>query len=316
MASASASSCTASEQQWPTVTGPSNPVSITHSATSRRLAEEGSPVSSTCRSTAIPRVAAVSRRPASRGRSSGCGMTMQPSAPSEAATSSTIAPKARFVPEHVHAAEVHRLELDPPRPGGPKLPENSEGDRVLRRKGVEVGTDSPRAVREGGAKRELHPASHVGCGPPCRAVGGDRLPGGVGGAVRIGGPRPDLALVEMGVQVDEGGKDHRAPHVQAFSGVPPDDLPSLDGEIEGREAPRCADEAGRCGEIRERETRNVGEGHEIRRPAHRVALSSRYRSGEAALRPTRPVRSRPTSRKPARRPMGSRLVRFVPETGL
>ena len=181
--------------------------------------------------------------------------------------------EGRLVPEHVDAAEVHRLEVDPPRPLGPQLPEDAEGDRVLGGKGVEVGADRPRAVREGGAKRELHPAADVRRGPSGGAVGGDREAGGVGGAVRIGRPGPDLALVKMGVEVDEGGKDHRAPHVHALA-CPRRDASALDGEIDRRQAPRSADEAGRCGQVRERQARHVGKGHEVSRVAHLVALSS------------------------------------------
>ena len=195
-------------------------------------------------------------------------------------------PEGRLVPEHVDAAKVHRLEVDPPRPGGPQLPEDAEGDRVLGRKGVEVGADRPRAVGEGRAERELHPAANVRCGPAGRAVGGDREPRGVGGAVRIGGARPDLALVEMGVQVHERGEDHRALHLHALARPSRDDPSSLDGEIEGREAPRRPDEAGRRGQVRERETRHVREGHEVRRPAHLLALLSTAAESESMCRRT------------------------------
>ena len=50
--------------------------------------------------------------------------------------------------------------------------------------------------------------------------------------------------------------------------------------------PRRPDEAGRCGEIRERETRHVGEGHEVRRPAHLLALLSTAAESESMCRGT------------------------------
>ena len=218
-------------------------------------------------------------------------------------------PERRLVPEHVDAAEVHRLELDPPRPGGSQLPEDAEGDRVLGRKGVEVGADRARAVGEGGAKRELHPAAHVRGGPAGGAVGGDRQPGGVGGPVWIGGAGPDLALVEMGVQVDEGGKDHRAPHVHALARRPGDDPSSLDGEVEGREAPRSANEAGGRSQVREREPRHVGEAHEVRRMAHLVKLPFRLQPRTSLCTEVQIRQApQPRPRVPPRSPFGLRQV--------
>ena len=275
VASASASSWTASEQQWPTVTGPSNPVSmhaLGHVAEARGAWIAGLVHVQVHRHSALGGRLEQADEPGTKLR------MRHDDAAERAVRCGDLPhdrPERRLVPEHVDAAEVHRLELDPPRPGRPQLPEDAEGDRVLGRKGVEVGADRPRAVREGGAKRELHSPAHVRGGPAGGAIGGDRQPGGVGGAVRIGGAGPDLALVEVGVQVDEGGKDHRAPHVHAFARRPGDDPSSLDGEVEGREAPRSANEAGGRSQVREREPRHVGEAHEVRRMAHLVKLPFR-----------------------------------------
>ncbi|WP_259955487.1 hypothetical protein [Sulfitobacter mediterraneus] len=79
-----------------------------------------------------------------------------------------------------------------------------------------MGADGPSAVGIGTAQRKIHAAAQIlrrPVGLPIRLNGGN---GPVKTAVRIGGTRPDMPLVEMGVHVDERGKSHRAAHINRF----------------------------------------------------------------------------------------------------
>ena len=106
------------------------------------------------------------------------------------------------------------LEVDPPGPGVAHLGEERPRDPVLRGGGIEMGADQRRAVGEGRAKREIHAAADVGGGPVGGTVGGDRTERAHEGAVGIGAARPDVALVEMGVHVDEGRPDHAGVEIE------------------------------------------------------------------------------------------------------
>jgi antitoxin CcdA len=106
--------------------------------------------------------------------------------------------------------EAHRLQLDPPGPALAQLGEHRPGDLGLRRDRIEMGADRHRAVRMSAAQGELHPCLDIlrrPVGPPVTLHGLECLPEA---AVRVGGARPDVALVEMGVHVDEAGQDQPA----------------------------------------------------------------------------------------------------------
>ena len=156
-------------------------------------------------------------------------------------------PEGHLVPEHVDAAKVHRLEVDPAPPRRPAAPGRRRrrscagGERS--RGGVRIAR-VPYAKAERSAnsiRRRTSAADHRAVRSAATARRAES-----GGAVRIGGAGPDLALVEMGVQINEGGKDHRPLHVHPLAHRSGDDPSSLDGEVEGREATRRPDEAGGC----------------------------------------------------------------------
>ena len=109
--------------------------------------------------------------------------------------------------------EAGGLQRDPPLPFGADLAEHRPADVVLRRDRVEMGADRRGAVGIGGAQREAHPGAHVGGGPVRGPVGGDGVERAHEGAVGVRRPAPDMALVEMGVHVGEGGQQDRAAHV-------------------------------------------------------------------------------------------------------
>ncbi len=67
-----------------------------------------------------------------------------------------------------------------------------------------MGPDRLGAVRVGAAQRELHALRDVQRIPACGAILADGIERAHEGAVGIGLARPDMALVDMGVAVDEG----------------------------------------------------------------------------------------------------------------
>ena len=83
------------------------------------------------------------------------------------------------------------------------LGEHRPGDRRLLAERVEMGADRAAAVGVSAAQREIHAGAHVVGVPVCLAVGRHRHAGARMGAVRIGVARPDMALVDVGVAVDE-----------------------------------------------------------------------------------------------------------------
>ena len=85
---------------------------------------------------------------------------------------------------------------------------------MLRRDGIEVGPDGSRAVRVGAAQREVHAPLDVLRLPQGLPVGGDAQQGAHPGAVRVRPTRPDMALVDVGVDVDEGRQSETAAHVE------------------------------------------------------------------------------------------------------
>ena len=70
-------------------------------------------------------------------------------------------------------------------------------------------------MRIGAAQREIEAAFDIGGGPVALAIGADREQRTEPGAIGVLFPRPDMALVEMGVDVDEGGKDEPGVEIMA-----------------------------------------------------------------------------------------------------
>jgi hypothetical protein len=99
-------------------------------------------------------------------------------------------------------------------------------------------------VDERAAQPELEPRLDVGGGPVGRPVGDVGLDGALEGAVRVLCARPDVALVQMGVEVDEAGPDLPALQRDAGAalrrGAEGGDGPSLSGSTGGAAASRLA----------------------------------------------------------------------------
>ena len=78
---------------------------------------------------------------------------------------------------------------------------------MLGRPAVEMRADRDGAVGEGAAQPEVEAGAHVLGRPVGLAVGARRLERGVKSAVGIGGARPDVPFVQVGVQVDQARPD-------------------------------------------------------------------------------------------------------------
>ena len=91
-----------------------------------------------------------------------------------------------------------------PSPACPHFLEHGPGDLLLRRHRIEMGPDRLGAVRVGAAQRELHALGDIQRVPACGAILADGIERAHEGAVGIALARPDMALVDMGVAVDEG----------------------------------------------------------------------------------------------------------------
>jgi hypothetical protein len=188
VSSARASSCAESEQQWPTTTRPSKPVSILSSAMSRRVSTLASIVSSTWKSASSPRAAAWAKKPlhpvAQVGH--GVGHHAQNAA---LGLGHEIGGVAEVAVSSVHLSQPIRhtaCKVDPVGPVRLKLPEDGPGDVVLRRDAVEMRADRAGAVGIGRAQRERHARAQV-LGAPAAALSARtvvsapmKLPSGLG----------------------------------------------------------------------------------------------------------------------------------------
>ena len=148
--------------------------------------------------------------------------------------------RAEIIGEEVDAGEAGALKLDPAGPALPHLRKHWPGDRLLRRLAVDVGADGGGAVGVGGAEREFHAGGDVGGGPVARAVIGNGLHRVGEGAGGVGLARPDVALVEVGVHVGEGGDEDAACRVEvarrAACRLHPGDAALREGDVEKGEA--------------------------------------------------------------------------------
>ena len=137
-----------------------------------------------------------------------------PITPRAAATRSASAGEPGALARQLDGDQAHALQLDAPFPALTHLLEDGPGDRFLRRNRIDVGAERGGAVRVGGAEREIHAATNVFRAPARYAIASDRLERGHERAVGVGRARPDVALVDMGVAVDEGRaapSDRRGP---------------------------------------------------------------------------------------------------------
>ena len=126
-----------------------------------------------------------------------------------------IVVERRALGQVVDGEERNALELDPPAPCRAGLGEHRPRDRVLRRPGIQVCADQPCPVGLRAAQREVHPPAHV-VRPPVRHpvdLAGVQRPGEAAVRVRCAGP--DMALVEMGVDIREGGEDQAVVEIGA-----------------------------------------------------------------------------------------------------
>ena len=117
------------------------------------------------------------------------------------------------VPEMLDAGQAGRLQFDLPGPFGAHFFKHRPGDGGLRRNGIQVGADRRGAVGIGAAQGEIEPGAHVGRVPAARAVAFHRLQRAHETAVGVGRARPDMALVQMGMDVHIGRPDLAAVQV-------------------------------------------------------------------------------------------------------
>ena len=106
------------------------------------------------------------------------------------------------------------LQLDAAGPALAHLGEDRPGDAVLRRQRIEVGAEQRGAVGVGARRLKSMRRRDVVGRPVGVAVGRHRVERAHEGAVGIGPARPDVALVDVGVHVDEGRPDHAAVEVE------------------------------------------------------------------------------------------------------
>ena len=118
----------------------------------------------------------------------------------------------RGVRRMIDCEKGRRLEVDPAPPTCSRFGQDGPTDSRLWADAVDMGANGRRAVRIGAAQAELHARGHVGGGPIRGAVfdvRGQRA-GEIPDWVPL--PSPDMALVEMGVHVDEQRQDDAPGH--------------------------------------------------------------------------------------------------------
>jgi hypothetical protein len=116
---------------------------------------------------------------------------------------------AAFGREQIHRYDGRRLQRDLAGPFVAQLGENGPGDFGLRRKTVQMRADRGDAARVGRRHAEIEARFDVGRVPMRLAVLHRRGQRAEERAVHVRITRPDMALVEMGVDVDRAGPHHR-----------------------------------------------------------------------------------------------------------
>jgi hypothetical protein len=144
----------------------------------------------------------------------------------------------RLVAENIDADERNTLQCDAALPLSAHRRQHRPGRRGLRTKAVDMGANGARAVSIGAAQTEAHAVSDVLRRPMRRPVGGNGEPCRGVASVGVGRARPDMRLVEMGVDVSETGPHHAAVDIDRRAADPaagrrdPRNQPALDGDVE------------------------------------------------------------------------------------
>ena len=197
-----------------------------------------------------------------------------------------------LVEDMVDGEQRRSLQLDPPAPALARLGEHRPADPRLRAQAVDMGADRARSPRVGAAQPEIHAPGDVGGAPVGLPVLGDGRQRVGEGAGRIGRPAPDVALVEMGVRVDErrqndpAGEREARQVRQSFAAARRDrrDAFVLDDDVDPGEAVAIERRrlAGKTGgqdaRVGERVTRRLGEGESRVHVSRPRALSCQWRS--------------------------------------
>jgi len=152
-----------------------------------------------------------------------------------------------------------------------------------------MGAQCHRAVRKGAAQREIHASRQVVGRPVHQPVGIRRVQRAHERAIRVGHARPDMALVDMGMAVDEArqhdpaGKVDRARRLRPLAARrKPGDTLLGHGDIDQREAVTVEGgrKAGRGRAVHPRIAEHVPSGGRDFRSGHRLAGQRGMRKDE------------------------------------
>ena len=177
-------------------------------------------------------------------------------------------PFALGLGEGIHWHDAGGLDLDP---SGPRIAHRHErrpGYLALGGVRIEVRAHRDRPLGIGALQAELHALAHVLLGPSRRPIARGRTGGAQEAAVRVGRARPDVALVEMGVDVDEARPDQAAAQRRrlcrsAADRRQPGDPPVADLEIQSHQSL----EVGRAGQVTvDQAALRAGIGQPVMRP--------------------------------------------------
>ena len=176
----------------------------------------------------------------------------------------------------VQRHQIGGLERDAALPVGAQFAEDRPTDPVLRRERIEMGPDGTGAVGIGAAERELRSPAHILRRPAGAAILAHRRQGAHESAVGIGCAAPDMALVQMGVHVGEGGHRHRSGHIDRRAAALDDEAVG-DGEVHAQQIARLPQQAGGHGQVGQAQ-RPVRQRLEIHHASRFNALSCHLRS--------------------------------------
>ncbi len=104
------------------------------------------------------------------------------------------------------AEQAGCLKVDTAAPLSADLLEHRPGNVDLLANAVEMRADGAGSMRVCAAEREIHARPHIRRRPVRLPVAAGVLQPAHEGAIRIAPPRPDMALVEMGVHIDKAGR--------------------------------------------------------------------------------------------------------------
>ena len=109
----------------------------------------------------------------------------------------------RRIERELDAEERRGLDRDPPRPFRPQLRQHGPGNTDLLSQRIDMRPDGGGAMREGAAQAEIHPRADIRRRPVRLAVGHDAVERAQEAAIGVALARPDMALVEMDMAVDQ-----------------------------------------------------------------------------------------------------------------